>query len=1009
MAQITKPCGPDAKELYDSEYSGKMYNKYKKMFQFYVRNHSIIGNGLVSNCEMLGKRSFAIGSVPYYDNYIVEDGITELGDGCFDSQAVHFVQLPKTLKKIGNHCFEHAPFGYINLPDSLEEIGEWNFSSNVTELTIPHLVRHFPASNFYLCKTLSVHSDSKYYKEIAGIVYSFDMTVIVFCNRDKTGDVVIPPSVKEIGDFCFYGCKAVSSIIIPASVEKIGKESFSCTEMAKLIVPNSVKVIGEGCFSHMTVLDKFRMSTYIDRLPKGCFEQSKVYGEFSFESNTEYEESALQNFTFLPAMPETIRLKEAIKIGKRTFYGNKLPKTYELFSSLREVGSEAFGNTASDLKIRYFSLVPCGLPAGAFAGVSKDATLVVLPGTKKIFENAIPWSSFGHIEELPENVDKDNDGNMVEVPEEIYQMRLKSIVESKNNIDRDFLKGIIENLALYYTQVDSPEEWDEAWLLIKYNRSFGAPIVDGLEQRMCSEWSNKHKMQLISNAYSCMNSPIQLGITSTSIANSDDAILPLNNVVELIPEAATNTSLAGTVESYFENILSVIQNELSNAKKSVKVAVSWFTNYALFKQIKGLVQNGIKVQMIINNDLINNGGYCLDLNELIQEEDFELSLVEYPHLLHHKFCIIDDEVVINGSYNWTRFSASNYENITVFRGLENVVESFCNEFDNILQAAKYKKVDKMPEVVPDRPEYDRSAFRQYITEELDAEARETLDEREKITKLHAAAKLNPGYFEKINPEGEKTYEKHFMVLDESEVANREIVNMVSLSGNVETVNRGDEPNKQVSTAAPKSVSVSTANQTAGRISASNVKQAEAKQVVKTVQASSLYMAIDYSGSMQNVFDSGLAHRVIRSALVLAISVSEKQELSLWTYTDSAKDQGLIGINTIQKIEELKCPSGGTNIDSFVERVLNILPQGSLVLIFTDGEDSSCSNAIAKMKSKKEVFWQIIGYGTGFEKMAEDIADLPNASFVMSENFDKLDSSAQREQLLSAYINWKNRG
>ena len=89
--------------------------------------------------------------------------------------------------------------------------------------------------------------------------------------------------------------------------------------------------------------------------------------------------------------------------------------------------------------------------------------------------------------------------------------------------------------------------------------------------------------------------------------------------------------------------------------------MSWFTNYTLFKQVKEIASTGIKVQLITNNDLTNNGGYCLNLNELI-DEGVEISLIEYPHLLHHKFCIVDDGIVVNGSYNWTRFSSKNYEN-----------------------------------------------------------------------------------------------------------------------------------------------------------------------------------------------------------------------------------------------------------------------------------------------------------------------------------------------------------
>ena len=54
-------------------------------------------------------------------------------------------------------------------------------------------------------------------------------------------------------------------------------------------------------------------------------------------------------------------------------------------------------------------------------------------------------------------------------------------------------------------------------------------------------------------------------------------------------------------EAHFVSILKHLQNELSLAQNNVKIAVSWFTNYALFKQIKKLAQGGIRIQLIINN------------------------------------------------------------------------------------------------------------------------------------------------------------------------------------------------------------------------------------------------------------------------------------------------------------------------------------------------------------------------------------------------------------------------
>ncbi len=51
--------------------------------------------------------------------------------------------------------------------------------------------------------------------------------------------------------------------------------------------------------------------------------------------------------------------------------------------------------------------------------------------------------------------------------------------------------------------------------------------------------------------------------------------------------------------------------------------------------------------------------------------------------MHNKFCIIDLEVVINGSYNWTKKAKSNHESITVTSDSSDIALDFFEEFKNI--------------------------------------------------------------------------------------------------------------------------------------------------------------------------------------------------------------------------------------------------------------------------------------------------------------------------------------
>lgn len=206
--------------------------------------------------------------------------------------------------------------------------------------------------------------------------------------------------------------------------------------------------------------------------------------------------------------------------------------------------------------------------------------------------------------------------------------------------------------------------------------------------------------------------------------------------------ALPQSDSVNNIDCYFDAIEQEVEKNILSAQKSIKIAMAWFTNYDIFKALKEKLQSSrVEIVLVTNNDLINNGGYCLDLNELIQE-GLKVYLYDYPEMIHHKFCIIDDELVMTGSYNWTFFSeAINRENMLVIRGNERVIQDYTKEFQGLIN--ERVPIDRMPDSVPERPEYDRSSYKQYISEELIERTRRRIgDIRENIRR---AKTLSPTY------------------------------------------------------------------------------------------------------------------------------------------------------------------------------------------------------------------------------------------------------------------------
>lgn len=135
--------------------------------------------------------------------------------------------------------------------------------------------------------------------------------------------------------------------------------------------------------------------------------------------------------------------------------------------------------------------------------------------------------------------------------------------------------------------------------------------------------------------------------------------------------------------SKFDDIKSLLINELTKAKFTIWVAVAWFTDKDLANLLYKKSKEGLNVQIIINGDKINSklSGKLSDL--------FETYLVPESNrkLMHNKFCVIDLNRVIHGSYNWTNKAQYNDETISLIENRA-AAENFANQFLKLKEELK---------------------------------------------------------------------------------------------------------------------------------------------------------------------------------------------------------------------------------------------------------------------------------------------------------------------------------
>lgn len=153
--------------------------------------------------------------------------------------------------------------------------------------------------------------------------------------------------------------------------------------------------------------------------------------------------------------------------------------------------------------------------------------------------------------------------------------------------------------------------------------------------------------------------------------------------------------MASNTEVVFENIEQRIIKEISEAHYAIFVSVAWFTNKKLFNALLEKAKNNCYISIIIQLDEINSQcGIDYSQIQIGRSECFKIS--KDAELLHDKFCVIDFQKVITGSYNWTYKASQNSENILILND-PSVASQYISRFEQ--QKAKFQDTSIQPKSV----------------------------------------------------------------------------------------------------------------------------------------------------------------------------------------------------------------------------------------------------------------------------------------------------------------------
>lgn len=144
-------------------------------------------------------------------------------------------------------------------------------------------------------------------------------------------------------------------------------------------------------------------------------------------------------------------------------------------------------------------------------------------------------------------------------------------------------------------------------------------------------------------------------------------------------------------QTHFKDIPKHIISTLSLAKYSIKIASAWFSNREIINYLIAN-KNVIDLQIIISDNPENRKSK--DLQRLISAgcKIMFSKRKKNGGFMHHKFCIVDNSIVITGSFNWSNGAVKNDENINVLFEDETALK-YINEFSKLKKEASEHVID----------------------------------------------------------------------------------------------------------------------------------------------------------------------------------------------------------------------------------------------------------------------------------------------------------------------------
>jgi hypothetical protein len=246
------------------------------------------------------------------------------------------------------------------IPIGTVAIGEGALSlcNHLTSVTIPDSISSIGAGAFTGCRllsTIAVSENNPTYASIDNVLFDKTTNALLAYPCARNGEAYeIPSGTTAIGEFAFYSCDHLTSVVIPDSVITIGSSAFAgCQRLTSIAIPDSVTSISDAAFAGCDGISSVAIPASVTSIGDNVFIGCSKLGEIVVsDDNPMYESREGMLFTKLtkilkcspPARSATnyeIPWDTTV-IGDSAFYENDNLTSVEIPYGVMEIGNSAF-------------------------------------------------------------------------------------------------------------------------------------------------------------------------------------------------------------------------------------------------------------------------------------------------------------------------------------------------------------------------------------------------------------------------------------------------------------------------------------------------------------------------------------------------------------------------------------------------------------------------------------------------------------------------------------------